>query len=381
MANVGYDHTPFLPDSEWRVHDGQRPQPIVITPGATSADAPGIARRIKVREGWQTAVESALGPWLQGFAVARLPTVEGEWPGERLTLVETEADAEPADGPEAPAAGPAGLACAIEAKRRNHKFWVIEKGHLVNSIYNFPINMTFFTTSELLEIGDIPLTSPSEKPKRVEVLKYYRRVADDYDLPIKYQERVISVTGKENDFRVESMDRLDHPQEYRAKRVIIATGYYDNPILINIPGEDLAKVSHYYSECHPYFQKKVAVIGGSNSAAETALDLYRNGKVEVTLIHRGEAMGKKVKYWVLPDINNRIKRGEIKAYFSSSVQEIRKTEIVVSTPDGVKTLENDFVLAMTGYMPNYKLFESQVSFHFLRLLPNLVNYNLKVNHL
>jgi thioredoxin reductase (NADPH) len=253
--------------------------------------------------------------------------------------------------------GPAGLACAIEAKRRNLKFWVIEKGHLVNSIYNFPINMTFFTTSELLEIGDIPLTSPSEKPKRLEVLKYYRRVADDYDLPIKYQERVISVTGKENDFRVESVDRLNQPQEYRARRVIIATGYYDNPSLINIPGEDLAKVSHYYSECHPYFQKKVAVIGGSNSAAETALDLYRNGKVEVTLIHRGEAMGKKVKYWVLPDINNRIKRGEIKAYFSSSVQEIRKTEIVVSTPEGVKTLENDFVLAMTGYHPDVEFLQ------------------------
>ena len=248
--------------------------------------------------------------------------------------------------------GPAGLACAIEAKKRNQSFWLIEKGHLVNSIYHFPINMTFFTTAELLEIGDIPLTSPSEKPKRMEVLKYYRRVADYYDLPIKYRERVISVEGEENDYRVKSIDRLNQPQEYRSKRVIIATGYYDNPNMLDIPGEGLDKVSHYYSECHPYFKKKVAVIGGSNSAAETALDLYRNGNVEVTLIHHGEAMGQKVKYWVLPDINNRIKRGEIKAYFSSSVEEIKETEIVVSTPEGVKRLENDSVVAMTGYHPD-----------------------------
>ena len=248
--------------------------------------------------------------------------------------------------------GPAGLACAIEAKKRNQKFWLIEKGHLVNSIFHFPINMTFFTTPELLEIGDIPLTSPSEKPKRMEVLKYYRRVTEYYDLPIKYQERVISVEGEENDYRVKSIDRLRRPQEYRARRVIIATGYYDNPNMLDIPGEDLNKVSHYYSECHPYFQKKVAVIGGSNSAAETALDLYRNGNVEVTLIHRSEAMGQKVKYWVLPDINNRIKRGEIKAFFSSSVEEIKETEIVVTTPEGIKRLENDFVVVMTGYHPD-----------------------------
>jgi len=248
--------------------------------------------------------------------------------------------------------GPAGLACAIEAKKRNQSFWLIEKGHLVNSIYYFPINMTFFTTADLLEIGGIPLTSPSEKPKRLEVLKYYRRVVEYFDLPIKYQERVISVEGEENDYRVKSIDRLNQPQEYHSKRVIIATGYYDNPNMLDIPGEDLDKVSHYYSECHSYFKKKVAVIGGNNSAAETVLDLYRNGNVEVTLISRGEAIGQKVKYWVLPDINNRIKRGEITAYFSSSVQEIKETEIVVSTSEGVKTLENDFVLAMTGYHPD-----------------------------
>lgn len=248
-------------------------------------------------------------------------------------------------------AGPAGLACAIEAEKRNHTCWVIEKGCLVNSIYHFPTNMTFFTTADLLEIGDIPMISPSEKPKRLEVLKYYRRVVDHFDLPIKYSERVISVEGKEDDFLVESIDGLNQRQKYHSRRVIIATGYYDNPNMLDIPGEDLAKVSHYYSECHPYFQKKVAVIGGNNSAAETALDLYRNGGAEVTLIHRGETMGQKVKYWVLPDINNRIKRGEIKAYFSSAVKAIQETEIIISTPEGVKTLENDFVLAMTGYHP------------------------------
>ena len=154
-----------------------------------------------------------------------------------------------------------------------------------------------------------------------------------------------------------SIDRLDEEQEYRCKRVIIATGYYDNPNMMGIPGEGLSKVSHYYSECHPYFQKKVAVIGGQNSAAETALDLYRNGGAEVTLIHRGEMMEKQVKYWVLPDINNRIVRGEIKAYFSSAVQEIRETEIVLSTPEGAKTLENDYVLAMTGYRPDVGFLE------------------------
>jgi len=253
--------------------------------------------------------------------------------------------------------GPAGLACAIEAKKRNLDFWLIEKGCLVNSIYRYPVNMKFFTTANLLEIGGVPMIISAEKPKRVDGLKYYRRVADDFELPIKDYERVISVKGQENDFLVQSIDHLDEEQEYRCKRVIIATGYYDNPNMMDIPGEDLLKVSHYYSECHPYFQKKVAVIGGQNSAAETALDLYRNGGAEVTLIHRGEAMEKKVKYWVLPDINNRIKRGEIKAYFSSTVQEIRETEIVLSTPEGAKTLENDYVLAMTGYHPDVGFLE------------------------
>ncbi len=253
--------------------------------------------------------------------------------------------------------GPAGLACAIEAKQRNLEFWLIEKGCLVNSIYHFPADMTFFTTPELLEIGGIPMIVSSEKPKRLDGLKYYRRVANDFELPIKYHEQVISVEGQENDFLVQSRNRLDQKQEYRSRRVIIATGYYDNPNMLDIPGENLAKVSHYYSGCHPYFQKKVAVIGGQNSAAETALDLYRNGGAEVTLIHRGEAMGREVKYWVLPDLNNRIRRGEIKAYFSTTVKEIRETEILISTPEGAKSLENDLVLAMTGYRPSVRFLE------------------------
>jgi thioredoxin reductase (NADPH) len=253
--------------------------------------------------------------------------------------------------------GPAGLACALEAKKRNLDFWLIEKGCLVNSIYRYPVNMKFFTTADLLEIGGVPMVISSEKPKRTDGLKYYRRVADEFEIPIKDYERVISVEGQENDFLVRSRDHQGEEQEYRCKRVIIATGYYDNPNMMDIPGEDLSKVSHYYSECHPYFQKKVAVIGGQNSAAETALDLYRNGGAEVTLIHRGAKMEKQVKYWVLPDINNRIVRGEIEAYFSSAVQEIRETEIVLSTPEGKKTLENDYVLAMTGYHPDVDFLE------------------------
>lgn len=248
-------------------------------------------------------------------------------------------------------AGPAGLACGIEAKKRGFTFWIIEKGCLVNSIFHYPSNMTFFTTAELLEIGDIPLIVSSEKPKRVDGLKYYRRVADHYQLPVRNYERFLSVQGRDHNFTVRTRDRLGVEHLYRCRKVIVATGYYDNPNMLNIPGEDLPKVSHYYSDPHPYFRKKVAVIGGKNSAAEAALELYRNG-AEVTLLHRGEAMGKEVKYWVLPDINNRISRSEITAFFSSRVQEIRDAEIVVCTPQGVKILENDFVLLMTGYQPD-----------------------------
>jgi len=248
--------------------------------------------------------------------------------------------------------GPAGLACAIEATKKGYTHLVIEKGCVVNSIFHFPTDMTFFTTADLLEIGEVPMIISAEKPKRQDALRYYRRVVDHCDLSVREQERVVSVRGKEGDFRIESIDRLGTKREYRSGRVIVATGYYDNPNMLNIPGEELSKVSHYYTECHPYFHKKVAVIGGKNSAAETALDLHRNAGAEVTLIHRGESMSRDVKYWVLPDINNRLERGEIKAWFSSRIEEIRNEEIVISTPEGHVTLENDYVLALTGYHPD-----------------------------
>ncbi|MBI4446844.1 MAG: YpdA family putative bacillithiol disulfide reductase [Acidobacteria bacterium] len=253
--------------------------------------------------------------------------------------------------------GPAGLACGIEARRRHLKSLVIEKGCLVNSIYHFPVGMTFFTTADLLEIGDIPLVCSSEKPKRSDVLKYYRRVVEQYQLNVRDYERVISISGTNGNFAVQTVDRNQVHRTYQTRKLIVAIGYYDHPNMLNIPGEDLPKVSHYYVESHPYFRKKVAVIGGKNSAAEAALELYRNG-AEVTLIHRRESMDRDVKYWVLPDINNRINRREIEALFSSYVTEIRQEEIVVCTPSGLRILENDFVLALTGYHPDKEFLES-----------------------
>ena len=248
-------------------------------------------------------------------------------------------------------AGAAGLACAIEAKQRKLDFVVIEKGCVVNAIFHFPTNMTFFTTANLLEIGDVPLITSEEKPKRVDALKYYRRVVEHYQLPLRDYEKITSVEGSEPDFRLRSEDRFGTEHELRARRLIVATGYYDNPNLMNIPGETLPKVSHYYTEPHPYFGKKVAVIGGKNSAVEAALELYRNS-VDVVLIHRGPELQKHIKYWVLPDILNRIERQEIHAFLSTTVEEIRERELVLQTPEGRKSIENDFVLAMTGYQPN-----------------------------
>ncbi|MGH9339580.1 MAG: YpdA family putative bacillithiol disulfide reductase [Acidobacteriota bacterium] len=252
--------------------------------------------------------------------------------------------------------GPAGLACGIEAKKRGLNFNILEKGCIVNSIFHFPTHMTFFTTAELLEIGDIPMIVSSEKPKRLDGLKYYRRVSDHYALPIRDYERVLSVSGRRDNFRVASRDRFGCRNMLDCRRIIIATGYFDNPNRLDVPGEDLPKVSHYYTDPHPYFRKKVAVIGGKNSAAIAALELYRNG-TEVSLVHRAEAMRKEVKYWILPDINNRIKNGEVRAFFSSRVQEIRDKEIVLCTPEGVKVLENDFVLALVGYHPDTKFLQ------------------------
>ncbi len=248
-------------------------------------------------------------------------------------------------------AGAAGLACAIEAQKRGLSLRVIDKGSVVHSIYRFPVNMTFFTTANLLEIGDIPLVSSEEKPKRADALKYYRRVVQHYQIPLRDYETVLSVTGRDGSFTVNTQDRFGERHRLECRKLIVAIGYYDNPNFMNIPGEDLPKVSHYYSEPHPYFGKRVAVIGGKNSAVEAALELYRNG-VDVTLIYRGEQLGKHIKYWILPDIQNRIDRGEIPARLSTEVVEIREREIVLETPQGREVLENDFVLAMTGYHPD-----------------------------
>ena len=248
-------------------------------------------------------------------------------------------------------AGPTGLACGIELQRRGVKTVLIEKGCVVNSLYNYPTNMVFFTTPELLEIGDIPMTSLNEKPNRHEALKYYRRVADHYKLDIRQYERVDRIDGADNAFRVHSTDRLGVRHVYQARKVVLAMGYYDVPNMLGVPGEELAKVLHYYKEPHPYYGCDVAVIGGQNSAAIAALELHWTG-ARVTLIHREGAISNRVKYWIKPNLENRIKSGEIRACFHSRVVEILPDSIRLETPDGDKTLRNDFVFAMIGYRPD-----------------------------
>lgn len=243
-------------------------------------------------------------------------------------------------------AGPTGLACGIELKRRGVDVILIDKGCLVNSLYNYPTHMTFFTTPELLEIGEIPMTSMFEKPTRTEALKYYRRVADHYRLDVHQYERVEAITGCDNNFSV-----LTEKTTYSAEKIVISTGYYDVPNLLMVPGEDLPKVIHYYKEAHPYYNHDVMVVGAKNSAAIIALELYRTG-ARVTLVHRGPDIHRHVKYWIKPDIENRIKNGEIKAYFNSIVTEICPDSVAVKTPDGLVSIPNDFVFAMTGYRPD-----------------------------
>lgn len=248
-------------------------------------------------------------------------------------------------------AGPTGLACAIELKKRSISAVVFDKGCVVNSLYHYPTHMTFFTTPELLEIGDIPMTSMYEKPTRIEALKYYRRVAEFYRLNIHQYERVDRIAGEDGAFAVHTTDRRGCPHAYRVTKVILATGYYDRPNLLSVPGEELDKVIHYYKEPHPYYDMDVAVVGGKNSAAIAALELHWTG-ARVTLIHRREGISDSVKYWIKPNIENRIKSGEIKAYFNSTVTAIRPDEIDIQTPDGPVTLKNDFVFALTGYHPD-----------------------------
>jgi bacillithiol disulfide reductase len=250
-------------------------------------------------------------------------------------------------------AGPTGLACGIELQRRGLSTMLLEKGCLCNSLYNYPTHMVFFTTPELLEIGDIPMTSLNEKPNRTEALKYYRRVADYYKLNIHQYERVERISGEDGAFQVRTTDRLGCGHSYLARKLVLATGYYDIPNLLQVPGEHLEKVSHYYKEAHPFYNHDVAVIGGKNSAAIAALELYWTG-ARVTLIHRGGGISDKVKYWIKPNIENRIKNGEIKACFHSRVLEIRPDSIRVETPDGEEELKNDFVLALIGYSPDLK---------------------------
>ncbi len=253
-------------------------------------------------------------------------------------------------------AGPTGLACAIDAQRAGFSVVVVDKGCLCNSLFHYPSNMTFFTTPELLEIGEMPFSSPNQKPNRNEALEYYRKVAEHYRLNVLQYHTVEGVEGLDGDFTVRTTDRFGRKVDLRARKLIVATGYYDLPNYLGIPGEELSKVEHYYHEPHPYFGLKVLVIGGKNSAAIAALDLWRHG-AHVTLVHRGAELHRHIKYWIKPDIENRIKNGEIAAYFSSTVKLIGEDSVTLDTADGEVVLANDFVFALTGYHPDFGFLE------------------------
>lgn len=248
-------------------------------------------------------------------------------------------------------AGPIGIACGVEARRAGLSAILFEKGCLTNSIYHFPTNLVFFSTADLLEIGDIPFITCGPKPTRSEILQYYKRVAQHYDLDVHLFEKVERVSPENGAFAIHT-NRRSEP--YRARHVVLSIGFYDHPNYLNVPGEDLPKVSHYYKEAHLYYNQKVAIVGGQNSAVEAALEIYRAGAREVTLIHRRAHLGDSVKYWIRPDIENRIKEGSIRAYFNTVVKEIRPHSIVIEREAReVLELENDFVLALTGYHPDY----------------------------
>ena len=249
--------------------------------------------------------------------------------------------------------GPIGIACGIKAKEAGLRYLILEKGCLVNSLYNYPVNMTFFSTSEKLEIAGIPFVSNNIKPTRPEALEYYRRVATTYELNIRLFENVLTVEKVDGLFKITTSK-----QYYHAKNIIIATGFYDLPNRMNIPGEELPKVKHYYKDPHFYAFMKVLIVGANNSSVDVALETFRKG-ADVTMVIRGGEIGKRVKYWVKPDIENRIKEGSIKAYFNSELKAVREREVDIQTPEGLVTIPNDFVMAMTGYIPN---------FHLLRLV-------------
>lgn len=244
--------------------------------------------------------------------------------------------------------GPIGIACALEAKKHQLSYLVLEKGCLVNSLYNYPINMTFFSTSEKLEIGGIPFVSNNIKPTRPEALEYYRRVAVSNQLNIHLQEAVQGVHKEQEIFVVTTPKG-----RYQSNYVIVATGFYDIPVTMNIPGEELPKVTHYYKDPHFYAMQKVLVVGAANSAVDAALETYRKGAT-VNLVTRGSVISDRVKYWVKPDIENRIKEGSIQAHFNSTLSAIREKEVDIQTPAGLVTVENDYVIAMTGYKPNFQ---------------------------
>lgn len=247
--------------------------------------------------------------------------------------------------------GPIGMACAIEAQKAGLDYLVLEKGCLVNSLYNYPVNMRFFSTSDRLEIGGVPFISNHPKPLRTEALEYYRRVAQNYQINIHLFEEVSSVQKKDDFFEV-----VTSKNYYTAKNIIIATGFYDIPYLLNVKGENLPKVTHYYSDPHFYAFQDVVVVGAMNSAVDAALETWRKG-ARVTMVVRGSEIGARVKYWVKPDIENRIKEGAIQAYFNANLNEIRMNEVDINTPNGLVTLKNDWVIAATGYQPNLNFLE------------------------
>ena len=248
--------------------------------------------------------------------------------------------------------GPIGIACGLEAQKKGLSYLIIEKGPIVNSLFNYPTNMQFFSSSEKLEIDNIPFISIEAKPKRDEALEYYRRIVTTNELNINLFEKVENITKLEGSFTLTSSKAT-----YSASNIVIATGFYDLPKTLNVPGEDLPKVSHYYDNPHFYAKQKVAIIGASNSAIDAALECYRKGS-EVTLIIRGSEVGHRVKYWVRPDIINRIEEESIKVFYNTTVKEIKKNELTLNTPEGEVIIENDFTLALTGYQPNFEFLKN-----------------------
>ena len=268
-------------------------------------------------------------------------------------------------------AGPSGLAAAIAAKRQSLDFVIVEKGVLVNSIFNFPMHMVFFTTPELLEIGGLPLTTPYDKPTRLEALRYYRRVVDTYDLQVSYQEAVVAIERGDDGIFSVTTTRRGVTRERQARAVVLAIGYYDLPNYLGVPGEDLPHVSHYYTDAHPYYRQRAVVVGGKNSAAEASLELFRAG-VHVTLVHRHATLGDSIKYWVKPDIENRIKEGSIAARFQSTVVAITPTAVVIETKGAREEIPAEGVFLLTGYHPDVDLMtRAGIECHPDTLVPTL----------